>query len=107
MADTKVEIQGQNAIAAAQELFSNSGLFGSYEIEGEDEQEGTFAAIATIVGIVGGTLAAAGQIRQWYEEQEKGESGQKIEKVLLVSPSGRRLPLENATVEQIKQILDD
>ncbi|HEY9744151.1 MAG TPA: hypothetical protein V6C90_26980 [Coleofasciculaceae cyanobacterium] len=107
MADIQVEIEGQGAIAATQELFSNSGLSGNYEIEEETGKEGTVATIAAIAGIVGGTVTAAEQIRKWYKEYKQGKSGKKIEKVLLVSRRGKRLLLENATLEQIKQILDD
>lgn len=104
MADIQVEIEGQGAIAATQELFSNSGFSGNYEIDSKPEKEGT---VATIAGIVGGTTTAAEQIRKWYKDYKQGKSGKKIEKVLLVSRRGKRLLLENATLEQIKQILDD
>jgi hypothetical protein len=107
MADIQIEIQGQDAIVATEELFSISGLSGNWETEGEADKEGTLITIGTIVAIVGGTVAIAEQIRKWYEEYQKGKSGKKIEKVLLVSRSGRRLLLENATIEQIKQILDN
>jgi hypothetical protein len=107
MADIQIEVQGQGAIEAMEELFSISGLSGNWETEGEIEREGTLATIGAIVGIVGGTLAIAEQIRKWYGEYKKGKSGKKIEKVLLVSRSGQRLLLENATIEQIQQILDE
>lgn len=60
--------------------------------------------IATIVAIAGGTLAIAEQIRKWYKEYKQG-NGKTIEKVLIVGR--RRVLLENATIEQIKQILDE
>lgn len=107
MADIQLEVQGQDAVAATEELFSISGLSGSWNTEGNGGKEGTVITIGTIVAIVGGTVAIAEQIRKWYQEYKKGQSGKKIEKVLLVSRSGRRLLLENATIEQIKQILDD
>lgn len=107
MADIQLEVQGQDAVAATEELFSISGLSGSWNTEGDADKEGTLITIGTIVAIVGGTVAIAEQIRKWYEEYKKGKSGKKIEKVLIVSRSGRRLLLENATIEQIKQILDD
>ncbi len=107
MADIQIEIQGQDAIAATEELFSISGLSGSWETEGEADKEGTLITIGTIVAIVGGTVAIAEQIRKWYKEYKQGKSGKKIEKVLIQGRNGRRLLLENATLEQIKQILDD
>jgi hypothetical protein len=104
MANIQLEIQGQGAIAATEELLSMPEVSGTWEIVREKELVTT---IATIVGIVGGTIAIAEQIRKWYQEYQKGKSGKKIEKVLLVGRNGRHLLLENATLEQIKQILDE
>ena len=107
MADIQIEIQGQSAVDATEELFSISGIEGNWGTEGEAEREGILVTIGTIVAIVGGTVAIAEQIRKWYKEYRQGKSGKKIEKVLIVSRNGRRLLLENATLEQIKQILDE
>jgi hypothetical protein len=109
MADIEIEIQGQDAIAATEELLSTSGLSGDWKLAVEDkrEKEPVTTTIATIVGVVGGTIAVAEQIRKWYQEYKKGKSGKKIEKVLIQGRNGRRLLLENATLEQIKQILDE
>lgn len=106
MADIKIEIQGQDAVAAAQDLFSNTGLEGNYEIESEAAREGSVAASATVVDMVGSTVAVAQQIRQWYQEYKQGKSGKALKKVLMVDRNGSRLLLENATQEQIKQILE-
>lgn len=105
MADIQIEIQGRDAIAAAQDLFSNCGLNGNYEIEDEAGEEGTLAAIATVIGIVGSTSAAAEQIRKWYQDYKQGKSGKTIEKVLIIGCNGQRLLLADATPDQIKQIL--
>lgn len=107
MADIQISVEGQDAVAATEELFAISGLSGNWETIGDDEKEGTLATIGAIVAIAGVTVAIAEQIRKWYQEYRKGESGKKIEKVLIVSRRGRRLLLENATIEQIKQILDE
>jgi len=106
MADIQFEVQGEDAVAATTELFSIEGLSGNWEAVTEEDKEGTLATIGAIVGIVGGTIAIAEQIRKWYKEYQKGKSGKKIDKVLLVSRSGKRLLLKDATVEQIKQILE-
>ena len=74
---------------------------------GDDEKELTLATVGAIVAIAGGTVAIAEQIRKWYQEYKQGKSGKKIEKVLIVGKRGRRLLLENATIDQIKQILDE
>ena len=107
MADIQFEVQGQDAVTATEELLSISGVAGNYETEDETEREGTLATIGVIVGIVGGAIAIAEQIRKWYQQYKQGKSGKKIDKVLLVSRSGKRLLLENATIEQIKEILDE
>ena len=106
MADIQIEIQGTDAIAASEELFSLEEISGNWQRVGEAEKEGTLVTIGVIVGIIGGTMAAAEQIRKWYKEYKQGKSGKKIYKVLLVGKNGQRLLLENATIEQIKQMLD-
>ncbi|HEY9630432.1 MAG TPA: hypothetical protein V6C84_24310 [Coleofasciculaceae cyanobacterium] len=106
MAEILVEVQGIDAIAATEELLAIPGVEGSWETEEEAQREGTLAVIATIVGIVGGTMAIAEQIRKWYQEYRRSQSGKKIEKVLIVGRNGQRLLLENATIEQIQKILD-
>ena len=106
MAEILVEVQGADAIAATEELLAIPGIAGSWETEGEAEREGTLAVIATIVGIVGGTIAIAEQIRKWYQGYRQRQAGKKIEKVLIVGRNGQRLLLENATIEQIQKILE-
>lgn len=107
MADILIEVQGTDAIAATEELMAIPEISGSWETEEEAEREGVITTIATIVAIVGGTLAIAEQIRKWYQEYKRGKSGKKIEKVLIVSRTGRRLLLEDATIEQIQKILEE
>ncbi|MBD2183366.1 hypothetical protein H6S82_03725 [Planktothrix sp. FACHB-1355] len=106
MADILIEVQGQDAIAATEELLSISGISGSYEVDSEVEREGTLATIATIIGIVGGAIAIAEQIRKWYQEYKQGKSGKTIEKVLIVGKNGQRLLLQNATLDEIQKILE-
>lgn len=107
MADLLIEVQGEGSIAATEELLAIPGITGTWETETEAEREGVLATIATIVGIVGGTLAIAEQIRKWYQEYRRNQSGKKIEKVLIVGRNGRRLLLEDATIEQIQKILEE
>jgi len=107
MADIQISVEGQDAVAATKELFAISGLSGNWETTGDNEKEAILTTIGAIVAIVGGTVAIAEQIRKWYQEYKKGKSGKKIDKVLIVSRRGRRLLLENATIEQIKQVLDE
>ncbi len=59
MADLLIEVQGNDAIAATEELLVIPGITGTWETEGEAERKGITVTIATIVGIVGRTLAIA------------------------------------------------
>lgn len=106
MAEIQIEVQGEDAVEATQELLSISGVSGNYEVDTEGEREGTLATIATIVAIVGGTATLAEQIRKWYKEYKQGKSGKKIRKALIVGRNGEHILLENATVEQIQKILE-
>ena len=104
----KIEIQGRDAVGAAEELLRIEGLEGSYETVDELEREGTLATIATIVGITVGTMTIAEKLYQWgqkYQKSRQDPAGSRIEKVLIVAPNGRRLLLEDAKVEQIQEIL--
>jgi hypothetical protein len=105
MADIQLAIEGEAAIEATESLLQIPGISGTWETNSEPEREGTLATIATIIGIVGGTIAIAEQIRKWYEEYSKSKKGKKIEKVLIVTPQGRFL-MENATTDEIAKALE-
>ncbi|MBW4537541.1 MAG: hypothetical protein KME43_00190 [Myxacorys chilensis ATA2-1-KO14] len=107
MAEIQISVEGKDAIAATTELFAMPEIDGTWEPVEEAERETVLATVGAIVGIVGGSLAIAEQIRKWYKEYQKGKSGMRVEKVLLVGRNVRRLLLENATTEQIKAILDE
>lgn len=105
----KVEIQGRDAIDATEELLKIEGLQGSYQTPGAVEREGTLVTIATIVGIVSGSLTVAEKLYEWnkkYQKSLENSAGARIEKVLIVAEDGRRLLLQDATIEQIKDILE-
>jgi hypothetical protein len=106
----KIEIQGQDAVAATEEILAIEGIQGTYETLDEVKREGTLATIATIVGIVGGSLTIAEklyQVNQKYQKSLQGNTTPRIEKVMIVSDNGKRLLLKDATVEQIQEILKD
>jgi hypothetical protein len=107
MADIQVAIAGTDAVVATEALLAIDGISGTYAVDSETDKEGILITIATIVGLVGGTLAIAEQIRKWYQAYRSGKDQKTIEKVVLVSASGQRLLLENATTEQIKALLDN
>jgi hypothetical protein len=109
MADIQIAIAGQNSIAATEALMAIPGLMGTWQADESARRDGgVTATIATVVGIVGGSMAIAEQIRKWYVEYRDGKSfDKKIEKVLIVGKNGRRLLLEDATLEELRQILED
>ncbi|MBS9389863.1 MAG: hypothetical protein HEQ33_13625 [Dolichospermum sp. WA123] len=105
----KIEIVGSDAIQATEELLAIKGLEGSYQTIDEVEREGTLATIVTIVGIVSGTFTIAESIHKWKEKYQKSldnPNGAKIENVLIVTNDNHRLLLKDATLDQIKEILD-
>ena len=107
MTEIKFSIEGEDAITAAEELLAIEGITGNYTADSEDvRKEPLITTVATRVGLVGGTMAIAEQIRKWYQEYKQNQSGKKIAKVLIVGRNGRRLLLENATIEEISQILE-
>ena len=108
MTDIKIEIQGENAIAAREEFFSIPGVSGNWQKVDEIEKGELITTILAIVGITSGSIGIGEKIYNWYQKYKKrNESGKKIEKVLIVGKNGKRLLLEDATIEQIKEILDD
>ena len=108
MADIQIEIEGKDAADAAKELLEIPGISGSWEFieDPENQKEAMLTTIASIVEVVGGTLAIAELLRKWYKEYQQGKSGKKIEKVLIIGRNGQRILLANATIEQIRQILE-
>jgi hypothetical protein len=107
MASIELEIEGSGAIAATQALTQLEGLSVTYETEGGgDTRETILATIATIVGITAGTLEIAKKLYEWYQKYRQQTPAARIEKVVLVGRNGQRIRLENASIDQIKQILD-
>lgn len=103
----KIEIQGQDAVLATEELLSIEGLEGSYQILEEVERGEPLTTIATIIAIGVGTLTIAEKLYQLKKKYFQDSTGSRIEKVLIVAPNGNRLLLKDATVEQIQEILKD
>ena len=105
MTDIQLEIEGEGAVAATEELMQTPGVSGNWTPASDElEKEGTLATIATIVGLTVGALEIAEKIYAWYQQRRK-QSDQGIDKVILIGRNGRRILLSKATVEQIRQIL--
>ncbi|MGF1567289.1 MAG: hypothetical protein ACFCVD_04340 [Nodosilinea sp.] len=81
-------------------------MTGTWVTDEESRKEGILATIATIVAIAAGTLSIADKLYEWYKKYQTPQSEIKIEKVVIVSPSGKRLLLKDATVEQIQEFLE-
>ncbi len=106
----KIEIQGRDAVEATEELLAIEGLEGSYQTINEVERGEPVTTIAAIVAIVGGTLTIGEKLYQWNQNYQKSlhdPTGARIEKVLIVTDDNRRLLLKDATLEQIKEILEN
>ena len=107
MADIQLEIEGSGAVTATEELLQTSGLTGRWEPASEAPQrEGILVTIATIVAITTGTLTIAEKIYQWYQTRRQAAPAETIDKVILIGRNGERILLKNASVEQIRRILD-
>ncbi|MEO1400372.1 MAG: hypothetical protein AAFV72_03855 [Cyanobacteria bacterium J06635_1] len=105
MGELKIAIKGAAAPEAAASLFEIDGLEGGYETDPAVSKDGGLTVIATVVGIVGGTVALAEQIRQWYVAYKQRQDVKTIDKVLIVTPHGRFL-LKDASIEEIAQALE-
>lgn len=107
MADIQLEIEGPEAVAATEDLLSIPGLSGNWSPAVEDTQrEGVLVTVATIVAITTGTITIAEKIYEWYQKARQAKPSPAIEKAMLIGRNGERILLKNATVEQIRQILD-
>ena len=83
MQPLQIAIEGPGAVNAAKALTDIPNLFGDRQTPDGTQREGVMAVIAAIVCIAGGTLAAAEQIRKWYQERKKVNSGKTITKAVL------------------------
>jgi hypothetical protein len=105
MAEIQIAIEGAGAEAAAAELFGLEGLEGRYQISEEVTRDGgTVAIVGTIVGITVGAMTIGEKLNKWYGSYRTQDPQQRIERVLIVTPTSRLL-LEDATVEEIAAAL--
>lgn len=105
MAELKLSLEGKEADIAAGKLFESTGLQGTWKVAAGSSptKEGTLAVIGTVVGIVGGSIAVAEQIRKWYQEYKKSQK--KFDVVLMADDV--RVVLEDATIEDICVVLEE
>jgi hypothetical protein len=103
MSEIQIAIASEEAPQAADALMKIAGISGNYEVL--TQREGTLATIATIVGIVGGTVALAEQIRKWYQEWKQKDSNKRFDVEFFHPETGRRIYMEDATIEDITELL--
>ena len=106
MTPIQLEIEGVGAIPATESLLALEGIDVTYETVGKNTKEGTLAAIASIVAITVGTMDIASRLHQWYATHKQTDSSQRIEQVVLVDRQGQRVLMANASIEQIKAVLE-
>ncbi len=103
MAAITITIDGEDSESAAQELLAIPGIAGILSVEEGPKKTEVLTTVASIITIVGGALSIAEQIRKWYQEAQQKRPGNLD--VLLEGEDGNRVLLEDATVEEIVQIL--
>ncbi len=106
MGNIQLAVEGQDAVEATKSLLAIPELSGEWQPVDGNQKALTLATIATIVGIVGGTLKVAEQIHKWYKHWKEGKADHTIDKVVIVGADGQRLVLENASVEEISTVLE-
>ncbi|NMG06407.1 hypothetical protein [Brasilonema sp. UFV-L1] len=116
MTEIRLVIEGEDAIDATEALLAIPEIIpGGYKVTEEPERETILSTVAAIVGIIGGGIAIAEQIRKWYEEYKKGQSGKRIEKVVIIIVIGRNEErilligetIDDKTLKKLAQRLDD
>lgn len=103
MAEVQITVEGESADAATQELLAIPGISVNLESEEKPSKEGVLATVATVVGITVGVVEISERIYKWYHKSKQSRSGKTFD-VMIESPDGRLL-LENATIEEICQVL--
>jgi hypothetical protein len=69
------------------------------------QKDGVVAAIATIIGIVGGAVALAEQLQKWYQKWQTAQKDKEFHVVIYDPETGNRVLLKNASVEEITEAL--
>ncbi len=99
------EIEGEEAVAATEDLLALDGVEGTYRIP-EEVQKGALTTVATIVGLASGAMAITDRLIQWREKYLKSDTASpRLTKVLIIDDQGNRLLLKSATAAQIQAIL--
>lgn len=104
MADIQISIAGAGAEDAAADLFNIDGIDGTYQVNDEVSKDGTLAVVASVVGITVGAMTIGEKLHKWYNSYQTQDTQQRIEQVLIVTPTSRLL-LEGASIQEITDAL--
>lgn len=103
----QVAIEGQGAEEALAEFISIPGIRGRVEpapAGGATRDGGVLVAVGAVVAIVVGVVEVADKVIAWREKWVKSHSGPRLN-VIIEDARGNRLPLDDATPEQIATAL--
>lgn len=103
MTEVLITIEGEGADAAIKELLAIPGLSGM-KFEGELTKEGVLATVAAIIGITVGVVEISERIYKLYHKFKQPSGSGITFDMIIESPDGRLL-LEDATIEEICQVL--
>jgi hypothetical protein len=105
MADLQLEIEGEGAVPASEELLQFEGLSGTYTVESDPtHKEIAIGTIVTIVSLTAGTMTIANHLYNWYQNSRKKPTPS-VDKAILIC-NGKKMLLENATIEQIQKLIE-
>lgn len=107
MSNIQLEIEGLGAVSATEELLTIDGIEGEWEPANEGVQRDvSLATIATIVAITTGSITIAEKLYAWFQKRRRPDTAGTIDRVILIGRNGDRILLKDASVEQIKRILE-
>lgn len=99
----RVVIEGDDPVAAAEDLLAIPGILGSWTPISEEPEKGVIETVALIVGIIGSTIAIAEQIRKWFQESKLARAGKRFD--VVIETEDYKILLEDANAEEIYQML--
>jgi hypothetical protein len=102
--DIQIAIEGPGAEVAAAALFADPEVEGSYGVAEGAEKDTTLAVIGTVVGITVGAMTIGEKLSKWYQTYKTKDAQERIERVLIVTPTSRLL-LEDVTPAEIATAL--
>lgn len=104
MSEIQFEIQGEEAVEAAEALSQIDGLSAEWQPAADaPTRELTLATVVTVLTIAKTSLEIAKLVHDWYARRK--QQG-RIEKVIIKARNGKRITLEKASIEDIRKTLE-